>query len=206
MSPIANTSFSQLTAGLSFGGLPDELGLTSSPVGNSEIKASGKRGSAVLMLFCSPGCQQESPSSHLVFIRRSTTVRTHRGQISFPGGRSEPDDDSPEQTAIRETVEEIGVSAADIIICGQLPVAVALDGSIVVPVVGLLDTRVPVFHPELSEVEYVFTVPWTSFRHSASQEFNFNLFGNRRSSHLFEMQGHRIWGLTAAILHSANLP
>lgn len=206
MSPTANTSFSKLAAGLSFAGLPDELSLTHSPVGNSEIKASGKRGSAVLMLFCSPGNQPRFPSSHLVFIRRSTKVKTHKGQISFPGGRSEPYDDSPEQTAIRETVEEIGVSAADIIVCGQLPVAEALDGSMIVPVVGLLTTKVPVFHPELSEVEYVFTVPWTCFRHTASVPFNFNLFGNRRSSHLFEAEGHRIWGLTAAILHSANLP
>lgn len=157
------------------------------------------------MLFCSPGPNQDQSPSNLVFIRRSTTVKTHKGQISFPGGRTETEDASPEQTAIRETVEEIGIAASDIIICGQLPVAEALDGSMIVPVVGILNTPVPVFTPDISEVEYVFTAPWTCFRHAASVPFNFNLFGNRRSSHLYEAAGHRIWGLTAAILHSAGL-
>lgn len=194
-----------MTSSLGVGILPDEIGLSKFPVSNSEIKASGKRGSAVLMLFCSSESNQENAPSHLVFIRRSTSVRTHKGQISFPGGRSEPEDSSPEQTALRETAEEIGIDSGNIIVCGQLPVATALDGSLIVPIVGIFKDAERVFKPDFSEVDYVFTAPWTNFCKTSSVPFNFNLFGNWRASHLFEADIHRIWGLTAAILHSADL-
>jgi hypothetical protein len=75
----------------------------------------------------------------------------------------------------------------------------------VVPVVGILNTAAVKFRPDASEVDYVFTAPWTDFQLEQNQPFTFNMFGNRRESQLFSAADHRIWGLTAAILHSAEL-
>lgn len=198
------TSLAVFKSQLDIGFLPASIQLTKTVMTNADVQASGKRGSAVLMLFCSPTDHTPGTASQLVFIRRSTSVRTHKGQISFPGGRCEPDDESPEHTAIRETAEEIGVNPADIVIFGQLPAVPALDGSIVVPVAGAI--RVPaVFTPNPEEVDYVFTAPWTDFRITAADSFSFNMFGQRRTSWLFDSAGHRIWGLTAGILASAAL-
>jgi 8-oxo-dGTP pyrophosphatase MutT (NUDIX family) len=186
------------------GNLPTNIALSQQPVTNADLAASGKRGSAVLMLFCSP-LQKTDGACHLIFIRRSTTVKTHKGQISFPGGRCEPLDGSPEETAIRETTEEIGVNASNVVVLGQLPVVQAADESMIVPVVGILNTLTTKFVPDVSEVDYVFTAPWSDFRSHKSLPFIFNMFGNKRESHLYNAADQRIWGLTAGILHSANL-
>lgn len=186
------------------GSMPTNITFSQSPITNSDVAASGKRGSAVLMLFCSP-LQKTDQECHLIFIRRSTTVKTHKGQISFPGGRCESFDGSPEETAIRETTEEIGVNASDIVILGQLPAVQALDESIIVPVVGILNTLTTKFMPDTSEVNYVFTAPWSDFQLHNSSPFTFNMFGNKRESHLYTVGEHRIWGLTAGILYSASL-
>ena len=196
--------FSQSLSRHITGTMPTNITFSPRPVTNSDFAASGKRGSAVLMLFCSP-LQRDHDACHLVFIRRSTTVKTHKGQISFPGGRCEPGDASPEETAIRETTEEIGVHASDVVVLGQLPVVQALDESMIVPVVGILNTAPTKFMPDVSEVDYVFTAPWTDFQLRKTLPFTFNMFGNKRESHLFSAADHRIWGLTAGILHSAGL-
>jgi 8-oxo-dGTP pyrophosphatase MutT (NUDIX family) len=197
-------SLADYTNQLDIGYLPATIQLTKTVVTNADIQASGKRGSAVLMLFSSPRDHSRGEASQLVFIKRSTLVRTHKGQISFPGGRSEQSDESPEQTAVRETAEEIGVNPSDIVIFGQLPAVPALDGSMVVPVAGAI-RGTAVFTPNPEEVDYVFTAPWTDFRITAGSSFSFNMFGQRRTSWLFDSAGHRIWGLTAGILASAAL-
>jgi len=185
--------------------MPKKIAFTTSPVTNLDFAASGKRGSAVLMLFCCSPQKLPDEVCHLVFIRRSTTVKTHKGQISFPGGRCEPRDASPEETAVRETTEEIGVNASDVFVLGQLPVIQALDESMIVPIVGMLNIETVTFTPDPSEVDYVFTAPWSDFELEKSLPFTFTMFGNKRQSHLYSAADHRIWGLTAAILHSARL-
>ena len=196
--------FSQNISRYFTGSLPTNITFSPKPVTNSDFAASGKRGSAVLMLFCSP-LQKSDDACHLIFIRRSTTVKTHKGQISFPGGRCEPGDQSPEETAIRETTEEIGVNPSDVIVLGQLPVVQALDESMIVPVVGILNSSKTNFTPDASEVDYVFTAPWSDFQLNKSSPFTFNMFGNKRDSHLYTASDHKIWGLTASIIHSASL-
>lgn len=198
-------AFPIIASELSIGQLPSFIQLAKTPVTNEDLRASGRRGSAVLMLFSCPKDFSADTASHLVFMKRSISVRTHKGQISFPGGRAEDEDGSPEETAVRETSEEIGISPTDITVFGQLPTATALDGSLIVPVVGAVKSRAANFTPNPKEVDYVFTAPWTDFRSDAAQAFSFNMFGQRRTSFLFNSAGHRIWGLTASILVSAGL-
>lgn len=90
---------------------------------------------AVLLLF---GFNREG-HSHLLFIRRTESVQTHKGQMAFPGGLCEDDDCSdPIATALRETEEEIGFSRKNIEVLGQLPVLITVTGYSICPVVGIL--------------------------------------------------------------------
>jgi len=203
MSTTTDSALNLCGANYVTGTMPSNIALNQVPTTNADFISSGKRGSAVLMLFCSPLRNVSDEFCHIVFIRRSTSVKTHKGQISFPGGRCETSDGSPEETAIRETVEETGVQASDIIILGQLPVIHALDESLIVPVVGILNTGTPKFFPDAAEVDFVFTAPWTELQQQKSSIFTFNMFGNKRQSHLFSAAGHKIWGLTASIIHNA---
>lgn len=76
----------------------------------------GARESAVLMLF---GESDGEPD--LLFTERSHQMRSHPGQVSFPGGRAEPGDDGPAGTALREAAEEVGILASGVMVFGQLP-------------------------------------------------------------------------------------
>lgn len=76
----------------------------------------GARESAVLMLF---GERNGQPD--LLFTERSHQLRSHPGQVSFPGGRAEPGDDGPAGTALREAAEEVGILASGVDVFGELP-------------------------------------------------------------------------------------
>lgn len=95
---------------------------------------------------------------HLLYTRRTETVHNHKGQVSFPGGASEPSDASAQETALREAWEEIGLLATDVTILGCLEPMPTLSQYLITPVVG----RMPwpyefVLSP--GEVSRVFTLP-----------------------------------------------
>src|SRR5438552_3696705 len=74
----------------------------------------------------------------VLFTRRTAHLNDHAGQISFPGGRSEPGDADAAETALREAAEEIGLAAAQVEVLGELPEYVTVTGYRVTPVVGLV--------------------------------------------------------------------
>jgi 8-oxo-dGTP pyrophosphatase MutT (NUDIX family) len=76
----------------------------------------GARESAVLMLFGETNGQPD-----LLFTERSHQMRSHPGQVSFPGGRAEAGDDGPAGTALREAAEEVGILSSGVLVFGQLP-------------------------------------------------------------------------------------
>jgi 8-oxo-dGTP pyrophosphatase MutT (NUDIX family) len=95
---------------------------------------------------------------HLPFTRRTETVATHRGQISWPGGTREGDE-LPAETALRETEEELGVEPAAVEVLGQLtPLHTGSSGFLITPVVGWTAAR-PVFRPDPWEVAELLEVP-----------------------------------------------
>jgi 8-oxo-dGTP pyrophosphatase MutT (NUDIX family) len=155
------------------------------------------------MLFVPPVAG--SDVARIVFIRRSSSVGSHRGQIGFPGGRADEGDESPADTALRELAEELGVPPSAVTTHGTLPPAAALDGAPVIPVVASAAVDPASFTPSEHEVAAVLVAPWTDFAVGRDQAFRFNLFGNWRTSHRYTATGFTVWGLTAGIIARAAL-
>jgi 8-oxo-dGTP pyrophosphatase MutT (NUDIX family) len=95
---------------------------------------------------------------HLVFTRRTEAVEHHKGQVSFPGGGCDVDETTPEQTALREAEEEIGLKSGDVHLLGRLNEVLTITRYRVTPVVGVMPWPYEV-RPEPAEVERVFTIP-----------------------------------------------
>lgn len=136
----------------------------------------------------------------VLFTLRTSTLTAHAGQISFPGGRREPEDRSPEDTALRETEEEIGLSRDRIEVVGQLDTYVTRTGFRVTPVVGLV--RPPfALDPDPTEVDEVFEVPLTFILDPANPQRHSRTFmGAERYFYAFPYQQRYIWGATAGML------
>jgi 8-oxo-dGTP pyrophosphatase MutT (NUDIX family) len=143
----------------------------------------------------------EHPAGMTVLLtQRTTSLSSHAGQISFPGGKHAPLDESPEDTALRETEEEIGVPRHRVELVGRMNACDTRTGFRVVPVVGLLRPPVaPV--PDPAEVDEIFEVPvdfaLDPVNHSAEYRIH---RGERREFWVVRYEGRYIWGLTARIL------
>jgi 8-oxo-dGTP pyrophosphatase MutT (NUDIX family) len=139
----------------------------------------------------------------LLLTVRSSQLRSHAGQISFPGGRLEPTDIDPAAAALRETQEEIGIDPADIELLGFLSDQIIRSGYRITPVVGLLRPGFTL-RVDAAEVAEVFELPLAF----ALSEGNYRSRPGRARGLAFEIWelpfGERlIWGATAGIL--ANL-
>jgi len=95
---------------------------------------------------------------HIVLTRRTDTVEHHKGQVSFPGGRCEVNETCPEQTAVREAGEEIGLKPADVRSLGLMNEVITITHYRITPVVGIMPWPYPV-RLEPAEVARVFTIP-----------------------------------------------
>lgn len=104
-----------------------------------------------------PLLRQDSSWS-LLLTRRNDALPEHSGQVAFPGGRSGADDRSPEDTALREAEEEIGLHPSDVRILGSLPDYLTITNYIVTPIIGAIPWPYPL-HPAADEVIRIFTIP-----------------------------------------------
>jgi 8-oxo-dGTP pyrophosphatase MutT (NUDIX family) len=138
----------------------------------------------------------------LLLTQRTAHLLDHAGQISFPGGRVEPDDASREETALRETEEEIGLSRTRITLLGRLPEYEIPTGFRITPVVGWVE---PPFELELDafEVACAFEAPLTHFLEPQRFERrDYHFKGRHRHYMAIPYQGRYIWGATAGMLYS----
>jgi 8-oxo-dGTP pyrophosphatase MutT (NUDIX family) len=101
---------------------------------------------------------QENHSWHALYTRRTEDLKTHQGQVSFPGGVLEPGDAEPRQTALREAAEEIGLASDDIQILGQLDPLLTVTQFQIVPFVGIIPWPYPLVVNN-AEVARTFGVP-----------------------------------------------
>ena len=136
----------------------------------------------------------------VLFTQRTSQLRIHSGQISFPGGRAEPGDPSPEVTALREAAEEIGLKAGQVELIGRLPEYLTRTGYRVTPVVGLLTPPLELL-TDAREVDEVFEVPLDFILDPRNHQRGAREI-NGRTAHFYfiEHGGRTIWGATAGML------
>ena len=136
----------------------------------------------------------------VLLTQRTAHLSAHAGQISFPGGRFEAGDGTPENTALRETEEEIGLARANIEVLGRLSVRETGTGFRVVPVVGVITPPFPVA-PDPNEVAEIFEVPLSFVLDPANHRFETRIMsGIQRQFYSVPYGGYYIWGLTARLL------
>jgi 8-oxo-dGTP pyrophosphatase MutT (NUDIX family) len=131
---------------------------------------------------------------------RSAGLPEHAGQISFPGGRVEPDDASVAQAALREAKEEVGLLAERVAILGELTAYETVTGYRVTPVVGWVE---PPFELTLDPIEVadVFEAPLAFLVDEQNRRRQFRMFGETRVEFWAIPYGDRyIWGATAAMI------
>jgi 8-oxo-dGTP pyrophosphatase MutT (NUDIX family) len=137
----------------------------------------------------------------LVFAKRTDRVGTHRGQISFPGGRVDPSDAGFLEAALRESEEEIGLPRAAVEPLGALDdTETVATQFIITPFVGVV--RAPVaWQPDGHEIEKIIEVPLAALRDLANLRVEYRERDGVLHEVLFwDYQGETIWGATARIL------
>ncbi len=136
----------------------------------------------------------------LLLTQRSAQLPDHAGQISFPGGRIEPDDLSIAAAALRETAEEVGLGAERIVVLGELATYETVTGYRVTPVVGWVEPPFTLA-PDPVEVAEAFEVPLSFILDPANQQRHFRMLGEvRRDFWAIPYRDRYIWGATAAML------
>lgn len=144
---------------------------------------------------------EEAGEARVILTRRSDRLRSHSGQVSFPGGRIEPGEASL-TAALRETHEEIGLEPGLVEIVGELsPLATLRGGSAIQPFVGALASR-PALLPNPSEVDRVFDVALADLMaEGVHHEERWDVPGlDNRDIHFFDLPDDLVWGATARIL------
>jgi 8-oxo-dGTP pyrophosphatase MutT (NUDIX family) len=136
---------------------------------------------------------------HLLLTRRTQDVRTHKGQISFPGGMR-LDGESLDRTALRETFEEVGISETQIELLGRFHDYVSSSEYLVVPFVGFIQD-VFTTEPQAREVAEILQVPFQVFTDPARMRVESMLrSGKLMDIYFYSFAPHEIWGLTARII------
>ena len=161
------------------------------------IQPEGRPEAAVLLLL-----YELRGEPHVLFTLRTDLVETHKGQISFPGGAADPEDDDLRLTALRETGEEVGVQPEDVEVVGQLDDSPSISGFIVTPYVGFIRRPAPYpFRPSHDEVAELIEVPLSHLmdRTNVTEEVR-QIDARDVVMYSYLFKGHVIWGLTARIL------
>lgn len=125
-------------------------------------------------------------------------MKHHAGQVALPGGRHEPGE-TPLETALRETWEEIGITADKIEIMGSLSeLFVDVSGFLIHPFVGWLEEK-PIFKTNPAEVEKTILFPLLKFMNNL-EETELETVSGKLKVPCFHFEGEIIWGATAMIL------
>jgi 8-oxo-dGTP pyrophosphatase MutT (NUDIX family) len=141
-----------------------------------------------------------SGGEDVVLTERAHTLRAHPGQVSFPGGRVDPDDDGSVAAALREAEEEVGVDPAGVEVLATFPeVFLSPSQHAVTPVLGWWPEPVPVRVVDRGEVERVLRVPVARLLDPAHRFTA--VFGPYRGP-AFEVDDLFVWGFTAMLLSS----
>lgn len=169
----------------------------------NEISLSSRKRASVLIPIL--------PDGTILLTQRTKHLRSHGGEVCFPGGKQDPEDNGDDiRTALRETEEEVGINGIRPI--GHLPSVESYHGLCVTPVIGVVETPIDVASLNISkaEVDAVFAVPLEYFANDANLSgpvesivWRGGTFDMRTYEYTYEGRSFTIWGLTAYIAHQA---
>jgi 8-oxo-dGTP pyrophosphatase MutT (NUDIX family) len=160
------------------------------------IVREGLRDAAVLIGVVDRGNDEAT----VLLTQRTERLRSHSGQVAFPGGRVDATDASPEEAALRETFEEIGLLPGAIEVIGRMPDYVTGSGYRIVPVLGIIAAPFELTLNE-HEVDAVFEVPLGFLMNAANHNRESRLWKEKQRFYYTMPYGERfIWGVTAGII------
>jgi 8-oxo-dGTP pyrophosphatase MutT (NUDIX family) len=156
----------------------------------------GARNAAVLVLL-----HEGDDGPELLFTRRTMRMRSHRGEISFPGGRMDPGE-TPVETALREAFEEVDLDPSLVTVHGELDhLSTVVSQSYIVPVVATVDAR-PELVPHDHEVDRILWVSLAELsRPDTFREERWGLPPFDRRVFFFELDDETIWGATGRMVY-----
>jgi 8-oxo-dGTP pyrophosphatase MutT (NUDIX family) len=136
----------------------------------------------------------------VLFTKRTEHLNHHRGEISFPGGACQPDDEDSLTTALRETREEVGIAPEDVEVLGVLDDFYSIHDYLVTPFVGEFPAGYPL-RPNAGEIERLIEVPLAHLlRPEIFRAEDWRWKGRIHPVYFYTCGDDEIWGLTAAIL------
>jgi 8-oxo-dGTP pyrophosphatase MutT (NUDIX family) len=170
-------------------------------VGNPSIVESDPTAKGSAVLACA---WEEDDGAHLLLTRRSAALRSHSGEVAFPGGRRDPGE-SLRDAALREASEEVGLDLSTVEVLGELDHLMTItSGSFIVPFVALLPGRPAGLRPNPGEVDAVLLVPFAELLHDeVYREERWSWTGDpveSRPIFFFELVGDTLWGATGAMV------
>ena len=155
------------------------------------------RHAAVLVPFL-----RKKNSWHLLFTKRTDKLVEHSGQVAFPGGQLDSDDETIEAGALREAREEIGLQTDDVKLLGKLPPLLTITNYLVTPVIGKIPWPYQ-FSLETDEVNRVFTIPLNWLAESTNYKITEHKLpdhSNRFLTIYYKTYDHEtLWGVSARI-------
>lgn len=141
--------------------------------------------------------QEDTPK--ILFTKRAYHLNKHAGEVSFPGGKREQQDHYDYDVALRETEEEVGLTAQQIQLLGELSIQTSKYGLSVKPIVGLIPHDLHlVAQPE--EIDKIFFVGLHELLHAEFVPYQITYAGQQLRVPSFQLENEVIWGLTARIL------
>jgi len=146
-------------------------------------KGAGKASAVLVPMF------ERAGEAHVWLVRRASGLRQHSGQVAFPGGKRDPEDDSLLTTAVREAQEEVGLARAEADVLGQLDDYLTITGFTITPFVAWVRSDLTLT-PNAGEVARVFAAPVAAFFEAPTGIF---------PRHGYRIDGELVWGATAAI-------
>lgn len=161
------------------------------------IVRDGLRSAAVLIPVV-----DRTEGATMILTQRTANLRTHSGQIAFPGGTIDDSDGTPENAALRETWEEIGLARQNISVIGRMPDYLTGSGFRIAPVLGVVR---PDFELRVNpdEVEDAFEVPLSFLMNPDNHNRESGVWNGKERYYFTMPYGERyIWGVTAGIIHT----
>ncbi len=155
-----------------------------------------RKAAVLLALF------EQNGIPYLALIRRASTLRSHSGEIAFPGGGVDATDASPAMTALREAYEEIGLEPGRVEVLGVLPpVFTIVSNYLITPVVAYLPQGPGTLHLQASEVTELILAPVHALADpSIAHTEQWTRNGVARTVYFYDYDSYRIWGATGRIL------